>query len=184
MIFGLENRGETSFFMSCHFDQTIAILILHFLCFCARKRITGDCFVIRINKNPIFKTSSSKYKSKWNKPNPSRTRANSKLNNGMIFFISVFFAALFPHHVFPIHFYRVTYKWRICTEKHERIIWLIWAIVGQYTDKMTQKCVKNESFCQCSDTLWLKWVKWFTWGFQCGWNYTASSKWLKQWNND
>ena len=33
---------------------------------------------------------------------------------------------------------------------------------------MTQKCVKNESFCPCSDTLWLKWVKWFTRGFQCG----------------
>ena len=32
------------------------------------------------------------------------------------------------------------------TEKPGWIIWLIWAIVGQYTDKMTQKCVKNESF--------------------------------------
>ena len=53
------------------------------------------------------------------------------------------------------------------TEKPEWIIWLIWAKVGQYTDKMTQKCVKNESFCPCSDTLWLKWVKWFTRGFQC-----------------
>ena len=37
--------------------------------------------------------------------------------------------------------------------------------MGQYTDKMTQKCVKNESFSPCSDTLLLKWVKWFTWGF-------------------
>ena len=46
----MENRGETSFFMTCHFDQTMAILILRFLCFCARKRITGNCFVIRINK--------------------------------------------------------------------------------------------------------------------------------------
>ena len=52
------------------------------------------------------------------------------------------------------------------TEKLEWIIWLIWAVVGQHTDKMTQKCVKNESFCPCSDTLWLKWVKWFTRGFQ------------------
>ena len=26
----LENRGETSFFMSRHFDQTMTILILHF----------------------------------------------------------------------------------------------------------------------------------------------------------
>ena len=31
---------------------------------------------------------------------------------------------------------------------------------------MTQKCVKNESFCPCSDTLRLKWVKWFIRGFQ------------------
>ena len=55
MIFGLENRGETSYFISCHFDETMAILILRFLCFGARKRITGDCFVIRINKM-TFKT--------------------------------------------------------------------------------------------------------------------------------
>ena len=48
----------------------------------------------------------------------------------------------------------------------EWIIWLFWAMMGHYTDKMTQKCVKNESFCLCSDTLWLKWVKWFTRGFQ------------------
>ena len=26
---------------------------------------------------------------------------------------------------------------------------------------------KMRSFCPCSDTLWLKWVKWFTRGFQC-----------------
>ena len=25
--------------------------------------------------------------------------------------------------------------------------------MGQYTDKMTQKCVKNESFCPYSDTM-------------------------------
>ena len=53
----------------------------------------------------------------------------------------------------------------------EWIIWFIWAIVGQYTDKMTQKCVKNVSFCPCSDTLWLKWVKWFTRGFHWGYFY-------------
>ena len=34
-----------------------------------------------------------------------------------------------------------------CKEKLKLIIWLIWAIVGQYTDKMTQKCVRNESIC-------------------------------------
>ena len=53
------------------------------------------------------------------------------------------------------------------TEKPEWIIWLIWAIVGQYTDKMTQKYVKNEFFCPCSDPLWLKWVKWLVWVFLC-----------------
>ena len=60
---------------------------------------------------------------------------------------------------------------KIYTKNPEWIIWLIWAIVGQYTDKMTQKCVKNESFCPCSDTLWLKWVKWFTRGFQ--WSFLS-----------
>ena len=39
MIFGLENRGVTSFFMSRHIDQTMTILILRFLCFGAQKRI-------------------------------------------------------------------------------------------------------------------------------------------------
>ena len=38
MIFGLENRGKTSFFMSRHFDQTLTILILRFLCFGALKK--------------------------------------------------------------------------------------------------------------------------------------------------
>ena len=50
-------------------------------------------------------------------------------------------------------------------EKPTWVIWLVWAIVGQYTDKMTQKYVKNESFCPCSDPLWLKWVKWLIWFF-------------------
>ena len=54
------------------------------------------------------------------------------------------------------------------TEKPKWIIWLIWAIVGQCTDKLNDsKMCENESFCPCSDTLWLKWVKWFTRGFQC-----------------
>ena len=55
-------------------------------------------------------------------------------------------------------------QWMV-TEKPKWVIWLIWAIVGQYTDKMTQKYVKNESFCPCSDPLWLKWVKWLIWVF-------------------
>ena len=45
----------------------------------------------------------------------------------------------------------------------EKPKWVIWAIVGQHTDKITQKLVKNESFCPCSDPLWLKWVKWLIW---------------------
>ena len=32
IMFGLENRGETLIFMSHHFDETMTILILHFLC--------------------------------------------------------------------------------------------------------------------------------------------------------
>ena len=59
------------------------------------------------------------------------------------------------------------------TEKHKWVIWLIWVIVGQYTDKMTQKYVKNESFCPCSDTLWLKWLIWV---FLCT---PLSSSWFK-----
>ena len=35
---------------------------------------------------------------------------------------------------------------KMFTEKPKWIIWLIWAIVGQYTDKMTQKCVKMSLF--------------------------------------
>ena len=38
------------------------------------------------------------------------------------------------------------------------------SVHGQDDSKMS---VQNESFCLCSDTLWLKWVKWFTRGFQC-----------------
>ena len=49
-MFGLENRGETLFFMSRHFDQTMIILFLHFLRFGALNNFTDDCFVIRINK--------------------------------------------------------------------------------------------------------------------------------------
>ena len=91
MIFGLENRGEISFFMSRHFDQTIlmTILILHFLCLSALKIITGDCFVIRINKMT------------YSKPNMS------------CFIYFTIFAALFPQHVSPIHLYRVTCKWHM-----------------------------------------------------------------------
>ena len=49
-MFGLENRGETLIFMSRHFDETITILISHFLRFGALKILTGDYFVLRINQ--------------------------------------------------------------------------------------------------------------------------------------
>ena len=49
-MFGLENRGETLIFMSRHFDETITILIPHFLRFGALKILTGDYFEFRINQ--------------------------------------------------------------------------------------------------------------------------------------
>ena len=47
-MFGLENRDES--FMSRHFDETMTILISHFLRFGALKILTVDYFVLRINK--------------------------------------------------------------------------------------------------------------------------------------
>ena len=90
VIFGLENRGETLFFMSRHFDQTMTILTSHFLHFGALKRITGDCFVIRINKITY-----------------------SKPNIGCFINYFSIFTTLFSQHVFPIHLCRVAYKLRI-----------------------------------------------------------------------
>ena len=49
-MFGLENRGETLIFMSRYFDETMTILISHFLRFGALKILTGDYFVLRINQ--------------------------------------------------------------------------------------------------------------------------------------
>ena len=49
-MFGLEKRGETLMFMSRHFDETMTILISHFLRFGALKILTGDYFVLRINQ--------------------------------------------------------------------------------------------------------------------------------------
>ena len=54
----------------------------------------------------------------------------------------------------PIH--RKNPKWVIC---------LIWAIVGHYTDKKVSFLHIFDSFCPCSDPLWLKWVKWLIWVF-------------------
>ena len=57
-MFGLENRGETLIFMSRHFDQTMTILISHFLRFGALKILTGDYFVLRNKSNNIFQTKN------------------------------------------------------------------------------------------------------------------------------
>ena len=48
-MLGLENRGETLNFMSSHFDETMTILISHFLRFGALKILTGDYFVLGID---------------------------------------------------------------------------------------------------------------------------------------
>ena len=49
-MFSLENRSETLIFMSRHYDETMTILISHFLRFGVLKILTGDYFVLRINQ--------------------------------------------------------------------------------------------------------------------------------------
>ena len=85
-MFGLENRGETLIFMSRHFDETMTILISHFLRFGTLKILTGDYFVLR--KNNVFQTKKLDYLS-----------------------ILVFFLALFLQQISPFTLYRVAYKW-------------------------------------------------------------------------
>ena len=79
-MFRLENRGETLIFMSCHFDETMTILISHFLHFGALKILTGDYFVLRINQI-----------------------LHSEQNIGCFIQFSIF-PSTFPTAVFPIHF--------------------------------------------------------------------------------
>ena len=79
-MFGLENRGETLIFMSRHFDETMTILISHFLRFGALKFLTSDYFVLRINQ--------IRY---------------SKQNIGCFIHFSIF-PSTFLTAVFPIHF--------------------------------------------------------------------------------
>ena len=79
-MFGLENRGKTLIFMSRHFDETMTIFISHFLLFGAIKFLTGDYFVLRINKT-IY----------------------SKPKIGCFIHFSIF-PSTFPTAVFPIHF--------------------------------------------------------------------------------
>ena len=79
-MFGLENRGKTLIFMSRHFDETMTILISHFLRFGALKILTGDYFVLRINQIIYYKQK-----------------------NGCFIHFSIF-PSTFPTAVFPIHF--------------------------------------------------------------------------------
>ena len=80
-MFGLENRvGETFIFMSRHFDETMTILISHFLRFGALKILTGDYFVLRINQIVY-----------------------SKQTIGVFIHFSIF-PSTFPSAVFPTHF--------------------------------------------------------------------------------
>ena len=79
-MFGLENRGETLISMSRHFDETMTILISHFLRFGALKNSTGNYFVLRMNQI-IY----------------------SKQKIGC-FIHFIIFPSTFPTAVFPIHF--------------------------------------------------------------------------------
>ena len=76
-----KNRGEALIFMLRHFDETMTILILHFLRFGALKILTGDYFVLRINK--IIYSKQTK--------------------NGCFGHFSIF-PSTFPTAYFPIHF--------------------------------------------------------------------------------
>ena len=79
-MFGLGSRGETLIFMSCHFEETMTILISHFLRFGALKILTGDFFVLRINEMTY-----------------------SKQKIGYLIHFSIF-PSTFPTADFPIHF--------------------------------------------------------------------------------
>ena len=75
--------------MSHHFDETMTILILHFLRFGTLKILTGNNFVLKINQIIYSK---------------------QKLD---VLFILVFFPALVLQQILPFTLYRVAYKWRM-----------------------------------------------------------------------
>ena len=79
-MFSSGNRGETLIFMSRHFDETMSILILHFLHFGALRILTVDYFVLRINEIIYSKQKI------W------------------CFIHFSIFPSTFPTAVFPIHF--------------------------------------------------------------------------------
>ena len=97
-MFSLESRGETVIFMSPHFDETMTILISHFLRFSALKILTGDYFVLRINHTNIFQTK--------------------KVD---VLLILVFFPALFLQQFFPFTLYWVAYKWRMDRNTYQHV---------------------------------------------------------------
>ena len=96
-MFGLENIGETLIFMSKHFDETMAILISHFLRFGALEILTGDYFVLRTNQIIYSK---------------------QKLD---VLFMLVFFPALFLQQFFPFTLYRVACKWRMDRNTYQHL---------------------------------------------------------------
>ena len=55
-MFGLENRGKTLIFMSRHFDETMTILISHFLHFGALKMFNWCLFCVKNKPNNTFQT--------------------------------------------------------------------------------------------------------------------------------
>ena len=70
-----------------------------------------------------------------------------------------------PYIVFKLLDMEIRLKsFQIFTENPE---WIIWALVCHHTDKKTHFSHIFESFCPCTDPLWLKWVKWFTQVFLC-----------------
>ena len=57
-MFGLENRGKTLIFMSRHFDETMTILISHFLRFGALKRFNWWLFCVENKSTNILQTKN------------------------------------------------------------------------------------------------------------------------------
>ena len=93
-MFRLESKGEVLIFMSRHFDETMTILISHFLLFGALKIVTGDYFVLRINQTVY-----------------------SKPKIGCFIRLSIFLA-LFLQQFFP---FTLAYKWRMDRIRYQQV---------------------------------------------------------------
>ena len=96
-MFSFENRGETLIFMSRHYNETMTILISHFLRFSVLKLLTGDYFVLRINQIIYYK---------------------QKL--GCFIHFSIF-TSTSPAAVFPIHFVQGGDKWRMDRNTYQHV---------------------------------------------------------------